>query len=439
MANNDPLICPGEDSFAKLVQDSDLAFPPIDEAGMECVEARHLALPFGFTSPEIVTIGNIELGALINAVTLGDEVTLSAVRAEFSSDAEAFDEFIKGVRSLATGDYVGASAELAQVQQQNWRMPASVLHAIALAAAGEIRQAIGAANRIADDVRESAGPSYPSNNVLLREGIRCLQVAEEAFPPATGPVEIASPFRYVIGYPRSGNTLLTQFLSFAFAAPNYSVYPGDGRYFSRRFHEPTPGHVVFVKDHVLRPEYLEDEILCPIRDGRDSMVSLARFLYAEGSSPLVRRGELADFLTSVSERMPYGFWGDHVRAMLEAAEHGARVRFVRYEEIFRNYRHLLALAQELANGEPVPCSDESAFISFVARGRNRLKLDPQWSEKLTLPEDSFIPRNWSIGGGTIDWRHAFDAPARRRFHDLGGTEMLLRLGYETNEDWWQEG
>jgi hypothetical protein len=264
-------------------------------------------------------------------------------------------------------------------------------------------------------------------------------VAEAGFPAAAGPLRIAAPFRYLIGYPRSGNTLLTQFLSFAFAAPNYSVYPGAGWYFSRRFHEREPGHAVFVKDHVLRSEYLEDEILSPVRDGRDATVSLARYLYAEGSNPFVRRGELADFLSFVAARSPYGFWGDHTRALLAARDRGARVRLARYEEIFGDYRRLLDLARELADGAPVPCVDEESYLAFVARWQRRIARQPQWSEGVALPEDSFIPRNWSIGGGTIDWRSAFDVPARRRFHDLGGTEMLVRLGYETDENWWRQG
>jgi hypothetical protein len=406
------------------------------------VETGHLAHAFGFMSPAIAVVGRTKLGALIAAITLRDEVTLATMRAEFADDADAFDHFVSGVCRLAAGDHATASSEFARVQSVKWLVSAGVLHAIALAATGEFRQAIALANRISDFVRASGmagAPSYVADAALLREGVRCVQVAEAAFPAATGPLQIASPFRYVIGYPRSGNTLLIQFLSFAFATPNYSVNPGAGWYFSRRFHERAPGHPVFVKDHVLHPEYLEHEILSPIRDGRDSMVSLGRYLYAEGNSPFGRRGELADFLSYVAARMPYGFWGDHTRALLEARDRGARVRFIRYEEIFGDYQRLLALARELADGLPVPCVDEEQYDVFVARWKVRLALHRHWSEGIALPEDSFIPRNWSIGGGTIAWRSAFDAAARRRFHDLGGTEMLLRLGYETDEDWWRQG
>jgi hypothetical protein len=399
-----------------------------------------LALPFGFICPEIASVGNTKLGALIAAVTDRDPVALDAMQVEFASEAEVFSRFVAGVSGLAAGDYAAAAGEFACLQSANWVVPASILRAIALAAGGQLCEAIALANRISDVIITSRtnAPSYAADRTLRGEAVRCLQMAEREFPAATGPLQITSPFRYVVGYPRSGNSLLMQFLSFAFAAPIYSVYPREGRYFSRRFHERAPGHAVFVKDHVLSSEYLEDEIVSPVRDGRIAVVSLARYMYGEGTSPFVRRDELADFLSHVASRTPFGFWGDHTRALLEARDRGARIRLVRYEEIFGNYQGLLALARELAHGGAVPCVDQESYLAFVARRKTQLSRQPQWSEGLALPDDSFIPRNWSIGGETIDWRRAFDASARRRFHELGGTDMLLRLGYETDENWWRQ-
>jgi hypothetical protein len=239
-------------------------------------------------------------------------------------------------------------------------------------------------------------------------------------------------------HPRSGNTLLIQFLSFAFEAPDYSVYPGDGRYFSRAFYEPTPGHPVFVKDHILRPEYLEEAILCPVRDGRDAMVSLARYLYSEGNSSFVRRGELADFLSHAATQTPYGFWGTHTRELLNARKQGVQVQLMRYE-MFGNHRALLALARELAGHGPVPRAEEDGYIAFTACLRLWLAQHLGWSEGIALPDASFVRQNWAAGAGTIHWRSAFDAQAQRRFHELGGTEMLIELGYETDRDWWRHG
>ncbi len=314
------------------------------------------------------------------------------------------------------------------------------MHALALAALGNLQQAISLRNRTSDLVRAAGAAgsaNYAGDRALLAEIVRCVQRAEAAYALLAGPLQIEPVFRYIVCYPRTGSTLLIQFLCHAFDAPNYSVYAGGGRYFSRRFHERAPGHAVFVKDHVLRPEYLDDGIVSTVRDGRDATVSLARYLYAEGSHQFVRRGELADFISFVAARMPYGSWGAHACGLLDARERGARIHLVPYENVVGGYSQLLSLAHELAGGAAEPRDDEAGFAAFSAGEKRRMSVLPEWSEGIPLPEDSFIPQNWSVGGGTIDWRRAFDAPARRRFHELGGTEALLRLGYETDEGWWR--
>jgi len=404
---------------------------------------KDLAFLYDFKSPESTTIGRIKLGELISSVTKEDEAALGGARAEAEADneAQAFDRFVAGIRVLVTGDYAAAECEFANVQSKNWWVAASILRSIALAAAGEFCRSISLANQIGEVLEEAAladAPTYLGDRALLRQAVTCLQAAEEACPTETEQAPIDPEIRYVVGYPRSGNTMLGQFLSFTFAAPNYSVYPVDGWYFSRRFHDRTPGHLVFVKDHVLRSEYLDHQILSPLRDGRVAVVSLARYLYGEGSSRYIRRGELADFITYLAERMPYGFWGQHTRNLLAAQEQGARIHILRYEEFFGQFQRLVALVGEILSGNAFVRVDEEKFQVFVERRKLKLSRQPQWSDRLKLPEDSFIPPHWSIGKGTIDWRSAFDAQARLRFHDLGGTEMLVRLGYETDEDWWRQ-
>jgi|GEM_PF-1055577 predicted O-linked N-acetylglucosamine transferase (SPINDLY family)/polysaccharide pyruvyl transferase WcaK-like protein/nitrite reductase/ring-hydroxylating ferredoxin subunit len=400
------------------------------------------ALPYDFVVPESTKVGGASLRALVEAVARDDRIALADLRTRFAPDSEPFDCFVAAVRQLGTGDAAGASREFARLGSTEWRLSASVLRSVALAETGELRQAIALRNRVSDFVRAAGlddAPDYPGDAALLREGVRCLRSAEADLPVPDRKPQIGPPFRYVIAYPRSGSTFLLQFLTHAFGTPHYSVYPAVARYFSSRFHEAEPGRAVFVKDHVLRPEYLEDEILAPMRDGRNCTVSLARYLYAEGGNRFVRRGELADFISFVAARMPYGSWAAHTRALLEARDRGARVRLVRYEETFGSYSGLLALARELAGGAGVPNEDEAGYQAFVASEKRRMSRRPEWSEGIALPEDSFIPPNWSVGGATSDWCRIFDAPARRRFHDLGGTEMLIRLGYETDEDWWRQG
>jgi len=319
-----------------------------------------------------------------------------------------------------------------------WWVQAELEDVLALATAGALREAIALRNSVYDRVNasEEERDKYLRGLGLLRSIDEALRAAEAESPVCRGPLPIAPPFRYLVGYPRSGNTLLQDFLTYAFAAPRYSVY-SSVRYFSRRFHDRAPGHAVFVRDHVLRPEYLDDAILSPVRDGRTAIVSLARYLYDEGGNRFVRRGELADFISYVAAAMPYGFWGDYTRALLDARDRGARIRLVPYAHIFGNFAQLVALARELAEGQDVPREDEAGFDEFEAISKRKRATRPGWSETIDLPEDSFIPKHWSIGGETIDWRSAFDAPARRRFHEFGGTEALIRLGYEADEGWWR--
>jgi hypothetical protein len=401
-------------------------------------------VPFGFAAPENASIGSISLGALIDSVVQGNEVSLAAIRRQCAGDTDSLHRFVAAVGDLVKGDCIKAASEFARIHSAQWHVPATALCVVATAAGGDCGGAIKIANRMSDLILDRRITSvdlstYARDAALHKEAVRCIKLAEASLPTSPGRLKIESPFRYIIGYPRSGNTLLAQFLSFAFAAPRYTVYPDARRYFSRRFHERAPAHAVFVKDHVLQPEYTEDAIVSPVRDGRDAMVSLARYLYVEDGSPFIQHGELADFLSYVAARMPYGFWGEHTRALLDARDRGGDIRIVRYEELFRNYDGLLALAHELAGGGPVPCVDRAEYLALVARERRWFEVQPRSSDPIPLPDDSFIPRNWTVGSGTIDWHQAFDRPARRRFHDLGGTEMLVRLGYEADEDWWRQG
>jgi len=409
---------------------------------MRQFEATHRGLPLGFAVPDGPRVGGIRLRALIAAIMRDEKKTLSLMRAGVAGDRSAFDRFVVAVDDLAAGDYAQAADGFAGLTAtDDWRVAASTLQVLALAAAGELRPAVALINRAKDYVSTLAlagAAGHGADAALLNEGVRCLQRAEAVSPEPTEKLQIDGLFRYVISYPRSGTTYLQQFLQYAFATPGYTVYPASGRYFSRRFYERAPGHAVFIKDHVLQPEYLTEAILAPVRDGRYAIVSLARFLYAEGSHGFVKRGELADFISFVAERMPYGTWGGHTNALLDARERGARIRLVRYEEVIGNYQGLLALARELAEGAPIPRVDKAGYDAFVVAEKRRLAQRREWSEGLPLPEDSYVPSNWSVGGETIDWRRAFDAPARRRFHELGGTEALIRLGYETDEDWWRQ-
>jgi hypothetical protein len=386
------------------------------------------ALPFGFVAPPNAIVGSIVLATLLTALTDDDTATLTALRATFTPDAITFDAFVAALRAHD----VDALAAL----EPTCGTTASVLRALFLAEAGALGSALTVRNHRSDLVRAApTDPHYAGSAALLREAARALQHAGASVDAANTPH--TAMFRYVVGYPRSGNTLLLQFLEYAFDAPPYSVYPAAGRLYADALADTVSAGPIFVKDHVARPAYFRAPIISPVRDGRTALISLARYLYAEGTNPFVRRGEMTAFIDHVHATMPYGFWSDHVRSTLDARDRGADIRIVRYEEIAGPHAQRIALARELNAGQPAPHEDEPGFHAFVAQEKQRLASRPEWSENVPLPSDTFIPNTWSIGANTIDWHAAFDAPARRRFHDLGGTEALIRLGYETDENWWR--
>lgn len=408
--------------------------------GMRSADALAPGATIELTVPEAARVGPIALRRLVDVVSRGDSGALAAFRDDFPDHAAACDQFVAALRQLIAGQPAAAAVAFGQVDASGWHVAASMFRAVALATNGWIGAGLALANRMRDRLDAPGAEqdaAYMSDRGIITAGLQYIAAIDQRHAPVAGKLPISDPFRYVVSYPRSGSTMLAQFLCFAFAAPKYSVYPGDGRYFSRRFHDHEPGHAVFVKDHLWNAHYIADETLFLVRDGRDAMLSFARFLYAEGHHDLIRRGQLAEFLRFSGQTL-FGFWADHARVMLDAQTRGARIQLVRYEEIFGNYKRLMALAHAIAGPVVTPRDDEQGFAQFRQAAKRRL-VSPGWSERLTLPEDSYIPQDWSIGGGTIDWRHAFDAPARRAFHELGGTDMLIRLGYETDRDWWRAG
>src|SRR5438552_1851826 len=219
---------------------------------MRPLETASMKLPFGFTPPANAHAGSIDLRALMDAVLQGDEPALATVRMQAAGEAEAFDRFVSGLRSLAAGDFAKACADLAGIEAAAWCMPAASLRAIAAAAAGDCGRAIQIAHQMSDLILAPRGsneiaPTYARDADLHREVVRCIGLAEASCPVPSAPLQIDVPFRYIVGYPRSGNTLLMQYLSYTFAAPAYTVYPAASRYFSRRFPPRAPGHPVFVK------------------------------------------------------------------------------------------------------------------------------------------------------------------------------------------------
>lgn len=142
-----------------------------------------------------------------------------------------------------------------------------------------------------------------------------------------------------------------------------------------------------------------------------------------------------DFLVATAKRYLFGFWADNVRLAVEAQDAGADVRIWRYEDIVRNPGEYLLMAEYIAP-DRVVVRDPSELAAHTERRRLEID-DPQWGYAPDAPAPELFAA-WSQNRGGSNWRTVFNDRARKVFHELGGTEMLLRFGYETDADWWQK-
>ena len=244
----------------------------------------------------------------------------------------------------------------------------------------------------------------------------------------------AGPLCYVVSFPRSGNTMVMNALAQIFGTAKHSVFPGDGRFFSRYLYDRTDTSVMLVKDHLFRSEYLKEKVVYIVRDGRDAMVSLSQFLSGNEMPPVTTRTEFATFLAQIASAYAYGFWSENVALALEAKEAGADVMIARYEDLRRDPTEFYRIAAHITP-DRIVMSDPTKLVAHLQGATARLAHLPEWG--LGAPAQSALFDTWSKHRGGSNWQSVFNAPARKIFHQLGGTEMLLQFGYEVDPDWWR--
>jgi hypothetical protein len=235
---------------------------------------------------------------------------------------------------------------------------------------------------------------------------------------------MASPI-YLISYPRSGSTLCRTYFAILQGKPQLSAYPGD-----ILVHEAGPlthslDGLRLVKAHHFSPAY--ERIVYLIRDGRNAMISHLYLQFLHGGHQYSRPEDVLDGLRHLDDEGH--FWGDHVA---QAAAH-PDVRFVRYEDLIADpevvLREILAFV-----GRSAP--DQALADAIRLGASSDAYRRSAFSGYQHSPDPGSI---WAVvhahRGGDY-WREILDSASRRWFHERGGTEHLLRFGYETSEDWW---
>ena len=250
-------------------------------------------------------------------------------------------------------------------------------------------------------------------------------------------LHIDEPIVYLVSYPRSGNTLLRSQLSSLLQTQWYSVHQNDGILFDPRTYIPDWNKIVVVKDHDFREEYRN--VIYVVRDGRDAVISLAYMTYLLKMHPFTRCEQLGDFLKFLKENYPYGFWAEHVKRALGMAQQ-RHVLFVKYEELTTDPSYQLKAIAQFLNKE-LTTTDVHQALQTAQKQYKVIQTSSEFSDwgftHTPSPENTLFYA-LSQNRGHSNWRDIFDQRAKSLFHEYGGTEILLKFGYETDAHWWKK-
>jgi len=255
------------------------------------------------------------------------------------------------------------------------------------------------------------------------------------------PVQSTMPLAFVVSYPRSGNTLIIQSLAGVLQAQIFEGMPDGMVPFSKAAYPKTYPFPRLIKDHVARPCYFNDRTLLIIRDGRDTMVSLAYMSHKVGQHGFVGKGELADFIRWLDRDYPYGGWAQHMRQVAHLLT-GPDKKLVKYGEFLSDGG--LAVFEDIVRfvdpGLRVSIDDIRA--AYTGRGaifenlRKNAVANASWGIGAEFEPDSLF-YEWSQNRQGSSWRQSWDKAAKKAFHDTGATEFLIEYGYETDPQWWR--
>jgi hypothetical protein len=237
----------------------------------------------------------------------------------------------------------------------------------------------------------------------------------------------------LVSYPRSGSTLLRAYLSELQGRPQGSAYRRDVVHPTIRRATSARARgldrYAFVKSHQLPASF--ERMVYLVRDGRNATISFLYLTFLAGGHRLSRREELAAGLRLMVRSDPS--WGEHARAALRAAA-GREVLFVRYEDLIADPgAELLRIAGYLGSDVEEAALEEAVRIASARTGYFETPLGGY----TFVPEPGSIYDVLQRHRNEDYWRLLFDAECKRVFHELGGTEPLLRFGYESSEDWWR--
>lgn len=221
---------------------------------------------------------------------------------------------------------------------------------------------------------------------------------------------------WLASYPRSGNTLVRAALFYGFGIRSASVYREPPRKYpvigdlalELSAREPDAarnwGGPVFVKTHQLPEQADTRPALYIVRDGRDALVSYARYAMAE-RQPGFSGAEFDDCAENLIRHGSEGIgdWSGNVRAWTGRS---ACTALIRFEELVQNPVSTVQRAVEsLGFALPEPVGDVPSFGDLRSR-------------------DSVLFRKGKVGA----WKAELTPRLVELFWELHGPQMLA-MGY----------
>jgi hypothetical protein len=235
---------------------------------------------------------------------------------------------------------------------------------------------------------------------------------------------------YLVSYPRSGNTLAREYFSILQGRSQLSIYDSDVVAATNAALTQALDGIEIIKSHEMPTD--DAAMIYLLRDGRNATLSFLYMTYLFGGHRFSELAEVYDGVRHLDAEQ--GSWADHVANGLSQAERRPAL-FVRYEDLVREPAAALAKMTRFMNAEiPIEILDDcihrhAASDTYAANPYNGYLYEPAPGSIYDILKrhrrDDY-------------WRLIFDSRSRRYFHECGGTELLMRFGYESAPNWWKE-
>ena len=254
------------------------------------------------------------------------------------------------------------------------------------------------------------------------------------------PTESSGPLAYFVSYPRSGNTLAMRLVANATLGQILVALRDGGTSFSKRIYPRSYPLPRLIKDHEAHRHYMNDRCVLIVRDGRDTIASLAFMTLQQRGHNFSDRGETADFIRWVSKSYAFGSWANHTKNLMTLLK-GPDKLLVRYEDLSANEQTFFDVVDFFDPGNMLPrehlaklFAERNAVVESIKAAPH---VNKEWGFGLEFEPGSMF-YEWSLNRKGSSWREAWDSAAKRAFHETGATEALIEFGYETDPDWWRQ-